>query len=184
MWLPIMTRLRGGGVRIKHRLGKNSIKLYDKAWSENGTVQRPEGTLNAPGQFRVFRHKTGDENGTDAKLRMLRAHGVIRKLAHTHRYHVTDNGRLLIDAILSARRRNAPLRKLQRPHGHALRDRQGKVSVFNEAALRGLGADRRMSLLRNTRKLWPPNRGWTGEFLWYLAPRPATLALLRIFGGA
>src|SRR5665213_1428189 len=33
-------------------------------------------------------------------------------------------------------------------------------------------------LLRNTRKSWPPNRGWTGGFLRSLAPRPAALALL------
>ncbi len=33
------------------------------------------------------------------------------------------------------------------------------------------------ALLRNTRKLWPPNRGWTGGFLHFLTPRPAALAL-------
>ena len=209
-------KVRGEGVRIKHRLGKNSIKLYDKAYSENGAVLRPEVTLNAPGQFRVFRHKTGDEAGpmqwrqlragvadlhrraevsqkaldryctalarvddtttlremtasvekrarrdgrsvralhpfesgdlellravgcgeftinglrnrdlqallynkpartkqearrrsaaVCRKLRLLRAHGVIRKLAQTHRYQVTDGGRQLINAILSAQR--------------------------------------------------------------------------------
>ena len=44
--------------------------------------------------------------------------------------------------------RNAPLRELQRPDGHAARGRRGKVSVFNVAALRGLGAERRMSMSR------------------------------------
>jgi hypothetical protein len=48
-------KVRSEGVRIKHRLGKNSIKLYDKAYSEWGAVLRPELTLNAPEQFRVFR---------------------------------------------------------------------------------------------------------------------------------
>ena len=38
------------------------------------------------------------------KLRMLRAHGILHKLPHTHRYQVSDNGRLLINAILSAQR--------------------------------------------------------------------------------
>ena len=33
-------------------------------------------------------------------------------------------------------------------------------------------------LLRNTRKSWPPDRGWTGGFLRSLAPRLAALALL------
>src|ERR1700744_5797532 len=35
-------------------------------------------------------------------------------------------------------------------------------------------------LLRNTRKSWPPKRGWTGGFLHFLAPRPAVLALLSL----
>ncbi len=35
------------------------------------------------------------------------------------------------------------------------------------------------SLLRKTRKLWPPKRDWRGGFLHFLAPRPAALALLR-----
>ena len=38
------------------------------------------------------------------KLRLLRAHGLIRKLPHTHRYQVTENGRLILNAILSAHR--------------------------------------------------------------------------------
>lgn len=208
-------KVRSEGVRIKHRLGKNSIKLYDKAYSDAGAVLRPELTLNSPGQFRVFRHKTGEPEGpmqwrplragvadlhrradvsqkaldryctalarvddtttlreliaplekrvrwhgrpiralhpfecgdlalltavnrgeftinglrnrdlqtllfgtpaakpearrhsaaVSRKLRLLRAHGIIQKLPHTHRYHVTAHGRLLINAVLSAQR--------------------------------------------------------------------------------
>jgi len=37
-------------------------------------------------------------------LRLLRAHGLIQKLPHTHRYQVTTNGRLIITAILTADR--------------------------------------------------------------------------------
>jgi hypothetical protein len=209
-------KMRREGVRIKHRLGKNSIKLYDKAYSELGAVLRPEITLNAPGQFRVFRHKTGQDQGPmqwrplragiadlhrraevsqkaldrycnalahvddtttlgeltaslekrarcngqwvralhpfesgdlallevvnrgeftihglrnrdlqallfptapatkaearrrsaaiSRKLRLLRAHAIIHKLPHTHRYQVTDQGRRILNAILSAQR--------------------------------------------------------------------------------
>jgi hypothetical protein len=209
-------KVRREGVRIKHRLGKHSIKLYDKAYSQWGAVLRPEVTLNAPGQFRVFRHKAGQDEGpmqwrplragiadlhrraevsqkaldryrtalarvddsttlreltatvekrvrwhgrpvralhpfdsddlalltavnrgeftinglrnrdlqsllfsgpaatkqearrrsaaVSRKLRLLRAHGVIHKLPHTHRYQVTNHGRLLLNAILSAQR--------------------------------------------------------------------------------
>ena len=37
------------------------------------------------------------------KLRMLRAHGILAKVAHTHRYQVTDAGRKILTAILTAR---------------------------------------------------------------------------------
>ena len=38
------------------------------------------------------------------KLRLLRAHGILQKLPHTHRYQVSDNGRLILNAVLSAQR--------------------------------------------------------------------------------
>jgi hypothetical protein len=209
-------KIRREGVRIKHRLGKNSIKLYDKAYCERGAVLRAELTMNAAGQFWVFRHKTGQTEGQQQwlplragiadlhrrtevsqkaidryytalakvddtttlgelaaqlqqrvhwnrywvralhpfepgdlalltavnrgefvingmrnrdlqtllystapttqqearrrsaaisrKLRLLRAHGIIQKLPHTHRYQVTAQGRLTLNAILSAQR--------------------------------------------------------------------------------
>jgi len=37
-------------------------------------------------------------------LRLLRAHGLIRKVRGTHRYHVTVSGRKVITAILTALR--------------------------------------------------------------------------------
>jgi hypothetical protein len=65
-------KVRSEGVRIKHRQGKNSIKLYDKAYSAVGAVLRPELTLNAPQQFRVFRHKADQQEGP-MQWRVLRA---------------------------------------------------------------------------------------------------------------
>lgn len=44
------------------------------------------------------------------KLRLLRAHGLIRKVAGTHRYLVTDKGRTLITLLLAAK--NADAKKL------------------------------------------------------------------------
>lgn len=38
------------------------------------------------------------------KLRMLRAHGVIQKVPHSHRYHVTAAGRAIIVAVLTTAR--------------------------------------------------------------------------------
>jgi hypothetical protein len=37
------------------------------------------------------------------QLRLLRAHGLLQKVAHTHRYQVTAQGREILTAILSAR---------------------------------------------------------------------------------
>ncbi len=45
------------------------------------------------------------------KLRMLRGHGLIQKVAHTHRYLVTEKGRQVITAIIAARA--ADIAKLQ-----------------------------------------------------------------------
>lgn len=199
------------GMRIKHRVNTNSIKMYDK----QGSVMRVESTINQPRDMKVYRPKEGDEGGkkqwrylrkgvadlwrraqvcqsaneryltalsavnhptplgqlvqglcrparwggkrvrglnplggedaalleavsrgefvltgfrnrdlrrllyagetTDAKearrrsgvvtrkLRLLRAHGLARKIPKTHRYRVTDQGRMTITAILTAR---------------------------------------------------------------------------------
>lgn len=40
------------------------------------------------------------------KLRLLRAHRLIRKVQHTHRYHLTDAGRLVVTALMAARNAN------------------------------------------------------------------------------
>ena len=50
---------RQEGVRIKHRLGGNSIKLYDKAFTAVGNVLRGETTIHNVDDFRVYRPKEG-----------------------------------------------------------------------------------------------------------------------------
>ena len=50
---------RQEGVRIKHRLGGNSIKLYDKAFPAVGNVLRGETTIHNVEDFRVYRPKEG-----------------------------------------------------------------------------------------------------------------------------
>jgi hypothetical protein len=44
------------------------------------------------------------------QLRLLRAHGLIKKVAHTHRYQLTTKGRRAITALLTAR--NSDVKKL------------------------------------------------------------------------
>jgi hypothetical protein len=43
---------------------------------------------------------------TSRQLRLLRAHGLIAKIAHTHRYQLTARARTVIPALLAARRAN------------------------------------------------------------------------------
>jgi hypothetical protein len=62
---------RQEGVRIKHRLNNNSVKLYDKAFTALGSVLRAEGTLNTVEDFRVYRPKEGDPQA-DLAWRPLR----------------------------------------------------------------------------------------------------------------
>ena len=40
------------------------------------------------------------------QLRLLRAHGLIRKVAHTHRYKISDQGTRIMTALLTARKAN------------------------------------------------------------------------------
>lgn len=53
---------RPEGVRIKHRAGGNSVKLYDK----EGSVLRAETTINHPEEFKIFRPKEADPDGPPA----------------------------------------------------------------------------------------------------------------------
>jgi hypothetical protein len=215
-------RRRQEGVRIKHAVGRNSVKLYDKLYTPEAAVLRLEATINEPKDFLVYRPKEGDPKGvrswrtmrrgvadlhrrtrisqkivdryadalanvedqatleeltanlerrvnwngrwvralhpfsvedrtlfeavnhgeftvhgfrnrdlqgllysspaassTEARrrssavtrrLRLLRAHGLIQKLPHTHRYQVTQSGRVVITALLTAR--HATLKQL------------------------------------------------------------------------
>jgi hypothetical protein len=50
---------RPEGIRIKHRLGRNWIKMYDK----QGSVLRVETVINDPRQMKAYRPKEGDEDG-------------------------------------------------------------------------------------------------------------------------
>lgn len=40
------------------------------------------------------------------RLRILRAHGLIAKVPKSHRYHLTEEGRIVITALLAAREAN------------------------------------------------------------------------------
>ncbi|MGH9419829.1 MAG: hypothetical protein ACRD3J_07650 [Thermoanaerobaculia bacterium] len=50
---------REEGVRIKHKVNGNSIKIYDKAFTGRGSVLRAETTIHEGDDFRVYRPKEG-----------------------------------------------------------------------------------------------------------------------------
>jgi hypothetical protein len=103
---------RPEGIRVKHRVKKNSIKVYDK----QGSVLRVETTINDPGEFKVFRSKEGDEGGPKT-WRVLR-----RGVADMHRraeVSQASNERYL--TALSALDTNQPLGDLLTPEGRAVR---------------------------------------------------------------
>jgi len=100
---------RVDGVRIKHRAGNNSIKMYDKA---GGRVLRVETTINDPSDFKVYRAKEGEPQGEKA-WRTLRS-GV----ADTHRRAQVSqaaNERYLEQ--LTAVQHSQPLHELLEPLG-------------------------------------------------------------------
>lgn len=50
---------RPEGVRVKHRLDENSVKIYDK----QGSILRVETTVNRPDRFKVYRPRESDPEG-------------------------------------------------------------------------------------------------------------------------
>ena len=54
---------RQEGVRIKHSVNGNSVKLYDKAFTVVGSVLRAEVTVHHGDDFRVYRPKEGEPEG-------------------------------------------------------------------------------------------------------------------------
>lgn len=57
---------RPEGVRVKHRVRTNSVKVYDKA----GSILRVETTINDPSRIKVYRPKEGDPDGPRSWRRM------------------------------------------------------------------------------------------------------------------
>jgi hypothetical protein len=75
---------RPEGVRIKHRLGENSIKMYDKAVStgldpREGSVLRIETTINDVSGFKTFRTPEGKPGAP------MSWHGMRKGIADLHR---------------------------------------------------------------------------------------------------
>ena len=63
---------RAEGVRVKHSVNGNSVKLYDKSYTPKGSVLRAETTVHNGDDFRVYRRKEGDRKGPRAWRRLRR----------------------------------------------------------------------------------------------------------------
>jgi hypothetical protein len=98
-------RERLEGVRIKHWLNGNSIKLYDK-----GSVLRPETLIRDPGDFKVYRAKEGDPDGPKAWRPLRKGIADLQRRAEVSQ---AANERYL--EALSAVHEGAPLRQLVEP---------------------------------------------------------------------
>jgi hypothetical protein len=95
---------RQEGVRAKHSVNGNSVKMYDKAYTPIGNVFRVEATTNRPREFRTFRRAEGQSKGPK-KWRVLR-----RSLADMPRrseISLAINGRYL--AALASTNGTTPL---------------------------------------------------------------------------
>jgi hypothetical protein len=65
------------GMRIKHRLNRNWIKMYDK----QGSVLRVETVINDPRDMKVYRTKEGDEAGAKSWQRLRKGVADIQRRA-------------------------------------------------------------------------------------------------------
>jgi len=71
-------------------------------WTVAGLRNRDLQALLYQGEPRDKKAARRRSAAVGRKLRLLRAHGLIRKLPHTHRYVVTDSGRALLTALVAA----------------------------------------------------------------------------------
>jgi hypothetical protein len=97
---------RTEGVRIKHRVGDNSIKMYDK----QGCVLRIETTINDPRMFKVFRETT---RGGQAVLTWLPMRKGLADIARRVEVSRAANQRYL--EALSVVKRPAPTQEVLDP---------------------------------------------------------------------
>jgi len=66
------------GIRVKHRMKANSVKMYDKG---GGSVLRIETTINDPSDFKVFRPLEGNPGGQKAWRPLTRGIANMSRLA-------------------------------------------------------------------------------------------------------
>lgn len=69
---------RPEGVRIKHSVNRNSVKMYDK----HGSILRVETTINNTREFKVFRHPNDDQRRKAKWQKMRKGVADLHRRAH------------------------------------------------------------------------------------------------------
>ncbi len=116
---------RPEGMRVKHRVGNNSIKMYDK----QGSVLRVETTINDPHDFKVFRSKEGDPEEIRRWLRLRKGVADVPRRAEVSQ---AANQRYL--ESLAATEQTTPLAELTASFCKPTRYRGRSVRALNPLA--------------------------------------------------
>jgi hypothetical protein len=107
---PDGTRSRPRRFRALHPLADEDAGLLTAVsrpeFAQNGLRNRDLRPLLFPQAPREEREHKRQSAAVSRKLALLRAHGLIRKVPHTHRYVLTEFGRQAITALLAARNAN------------------------------------------------------------------------------
>ena len=105
----VCRRLRRGTRRYRalNPLGAADARLLqtvnDARWVVDGfTNATLRAVLYSPARTAAAAKRQAGQ--TTRLIRLLRAHGLVRKIGKAHRYHVTSRGRRIITALLAARR--------------------------------------------------------------------------------
>src|SRR6266568_4282342 len=99
----------GRRYRALHPLGTDALLLRALSrgeWTIAGFRNRDLQLLLHTGQPRDKKAARRRSAAVGRKLRLLRAHGLIRKLPHTHRYLITESGRTILTALVAAQQAN------------------------------------------------------------------------------
>ena len=94
---------RPEGIRVKHRVKSNSVKMYDK----QGSVLRIETTINDPSDFKVYRRKESDKDDNPSWAPLRKGVADLNRRAEVSQS--SNNGYL--DALASAQN-TTPLKDL------------------------------------------------------------------------
>lgn len=105
LWQP--AKLQNQQVRGLNLLGDSDAKLLEivgcGAYLLNGIRNRDLQAALFPDATDDPAEKRRRSGQATRRLRLLRAHGLLKKVPHTHRYLVTELGRQVITALLAAR---------------------------------------------------------------------------------